>query len=443
MLFDDLIPKDLSKGSILAVDDNNRKLLYDEIPDLAQIWKTKLPTRSLVAMLCTNNVPALSAYIGLVEAGHVVILLSSKIASSALQSIVDTYRVNAVVNSSGNIDLKHRSDSGLHDDLSICLSTSGSTGSPKLVRFSGSKLGANARSIAEYLELNRSCRPLAHLPMEYSFGLSVLHSHIAVGATVLLTEQSVMQKPFWERFKQATSFSGVPFHFEMLLRMRLARAELPNLDSLTQAGGKLSKNMAKQVREIAIDRGWKFHIMYGQTEAGPRLSWLSHEEMDGHYDYIGRAIPGVTLSANADGELIAESPAIMMGYATTREDLATGDELQGILKTGDLVEQAATGLFKIIGRTNRFIKVQGNRVNLADVEAKLAASGYEICATGIDDHLVLFSENMDLDTIRTAAVELFSFPPRALDVRYLKKFPRLTNNKINYAQLLFLASSKD
>lgn len=435
-----LIPQAIAPQTLLAKDDSGAVLHYGDLSDLRAEWAGRVPGRRLVALLCANTVPMLGAYIGLQAAGHVVILLSAKIAPAALNDLITRYGIEAVVRPEGTTLLAEPAG-GLHPDLSICLSTSGSTGSPKLVRFTAVQLAANARSIADYLALTSDEKPLAHLPFEYSFGLSVLHSHMAVGATLLLTEQSVMQKPFWERLREATSIAGVPFHFEMLLRMRLARADLPNLRTLTQAGGKLGPREAQTLYDMAHEKGWRFHIMYGQTEAAPRISWLPFDRMLGHFDCIGQPIPGVTLDISADGDLVVTSPAIMMGYAEGRSDLALGDVMGGVLHTGDLAERVGD-LYRITGRKSRFIKLQGNRVSLGDVEARLQSVGHTVCCAGRDDALVIFTENPDTETLRQTAIAQFSFPARSLSVRHLPSFPRRSNDKIDFGALQALSQEE-
>lgn len=435
-----LIPEGLAAETVLAVDDHDNSLCYGDLAALKVDWGDKVPGRRLVALFCTNTTNSLAAYIGLHAAGHVVILLSAKMAQSARDDLIGRYNIDAIVEE-GEVTLLRDPVGGLHPDLAVCLSTSGSTGSPKLVRFSTAQLEANAHAIANYLALESTDHPLAHLPFEYSYGLSVLHSHMAVGACILLTQHSVMQKPFWERLKGATSLSGVPFHFEMLLRMRLGRVDLPNMRMLTQAGGRLGAKEAMALYDIATDKGWQFHIMYGQTEAGPRIAWLPFDLMEGHLDFIGQPIPGVTLDLSLDSELVVKSPAVMMGYAETRADLARGDQMQGLLHTGDMAE-VVDGLYRITGRKSRFIKLQGNRVGLADIEARMADAGYVVACVGRDDALTLFTTDPKTDPIRQQAIDLFSFPARSMTVRALNVFPRRSNDKIDYAALQSLSEER-
>lgn len=432
-----LTPDGVGPDRVLATDDAGRHLMYGDVAALRADWAARVPGRRLVALFCANDVPSLSAYIGLHAAGHVVILLSAKMADTARADLISRYCVEAVV-ADDTVTLLRDPAGDLHPDLAICLSTSGSTGSPKLVQFSTTQLVANARAIAAYLALVPDDAPLAHLPMEYSFGLSVLHSHMAVGAQLLLTTETVMQKPFWARLAEATSIAGVPFHFEMLLRMRLGRADLPRLRMLTQAGGRLGTKEATALYDIAQDKGWQFHIMYGQTEAGPRIAWLPFDRMAGHLDCIGQPIPGVTLDLGADGDLIVKSPAVMLGYGQTRMDLTLGDQMCGMLHTGDLAE-VVDGLYRITGRKSRFIKLQGNRVGLADVEARLADAGHTVACVGRDDALTIFTLDPDTESLRQLAIRLFSFPPRSMVVRHLADLPRRSNDKIDYAALQTLS----
>lgn len=434
-MYNALLPSHIATDTVLAEDDTGDTLTRAEFSGLGADWATRIPGRCVVAILCSNTTKSLRAYAGIHTAGHVIILLSAKIAEAALADIVARFAVEVIVQ--GDTITRVAEPAGqLHPDLSVCLSTSGSTGSPKLVRFSTRQLVANAQAIAQYLSLDETERPLAHLPYEYSFGLSVLHSHMSVGAKVLLTEHSIMQKPFWERLAEATSLAGVPFHFEMLLRMRLGRANLPNLRSLTQAGGRLRESDAVTLYNLAHDKGWGFHIMYGQTEAGPRMTWLPFDRMDGNFDCIGQPIPGVALSLSDTDELIASSPAIMMGYGETRADLARGDDLNGTLHTGDLAEITQSGLFRITGRKSRFIKLQGNRVSLSNIEARMEAQGFEVCCVGQDDALSIFTEDTDTEAVRQTAITSFSFPARSMKVIHVPSLPRLPNGKMDYTTLL-------
>lgn len=429
-----LLP-DRAPDAPLAIDDAGQRLHYGDLDDLGAHWRAALPPRSLVVLQGRNRVDHLAAFLGLMLAGHVPVPVSKGLPGPVLTDLAERFGANALVTDADGPQLRLLADTppALHPDLALCLSTSGSTGSPKLVRLSAEALAANARAIAHYLGLTEDERPLAHLPLEYSFGLSVVTSHLAAGACVRLTDESVMARPFWAALADCTSLAGVPFHYEMLARLRLDRQDLPKLRTLTQAGGKLSVDLVRHFHALAEARGWRFHIMYGQTEAGPRIAWLPHEQVSRHPDAIGGPIPGVALRLE-EGELVVESPAIMMGYAETAADLARADDIGGLLRTGDLAEEVSPGLYRITGRKSRFIKLQGNRVGLADVETALQAAGFEAWCVGRDDRLFIATP-ADPDKVRAAALDRFAFPARSVTIRQIAEPPRRDNGKLDYARL--------
>ena len=214
----------------------------------------------------------------------------------------------------------------IHPDILLCLTTSGTTGSPKLVKLTEKNLKSNAESIAEYLKITEKERAITSLPMYYSFGMSVINSHLIKGATLLLTDKAVIQREFLNFLKEgkATSIAGVPYTYEMLRRLRFLKMDLPELKTMIQAGGKLNANIVKEYVESAKATGKEFIVMYGQTEAAPRMSYLPFDKALEKYASIGIAIPGGKLSVrdvndqeittpDTDGELIYEGPKVCMG----------------------------------------------------------------------------------------------------------------------------------
>jgi long-chain acyl-CoA synthetase len=437
---------DLPFDRVLAVDDSGAVLRASDVLHAARRWETRLEgEKRLVVLTCDNTCEHLREYLALVVAGQAVVLVGAGISDQALNDLSARYHPWAVVRPGDGVHECGCEAPIIHPDLSVLLSTSGSTGSPKLVRFSAPQLEANADAIIEYLGIDADERPMAHLPFNYSFGLSIIHSHLRAGSTILLSRHSLMNGDFWSRMavEQATSLSGVPFHFEMLLKLRFQRRDLPHLKTLTQAGGKLAPELVQRTAEIAGETGRRFFVMYGQTEAGPRISYLSPDRARTKPSSIGRPIPGVGLSlaSGADfpegsGELVVESPSVMMGYAESAEDLARGDEHQGRLATGDIASQDADGDFFIVGRTSRFIKLQGNRVNLAEIEHRLASIGLAVVCVGVDDHLWIATEQDDPERIRSAVLDEFTFPSRATAIVRLDRLPRSDSGKVLYRELL-------
>ena len=237
----------------------------------------------------------------------------------------------------GDGDIRERRPGTAHDlhpDLALLLSTSGSTGSPKLVRLSHDNLRCNAASIADYLGLTPDDRAITSLPMHYCYGLSVVHSHLLVGAGLVLTDLSVVDECFWRLAEDAgaTSFAGVPYTFEQLERSGFTERALPSLRYVTQAGGRMAPERVGRWRDHGRRSGWDLVVMYGQTEATARMAWLPPDRADAHPEAVGIPIPGGSFRLEpvdevdepGVGELVYAGPNVMQGYAVSAADLARG-----------------------------------------------------------------------------------------------------------------------
>lgn len=331
-------------------------------------------------------------------------------------------------------------DLEIHPDLSLLLSTSGSTGSAKLVRLTRANLAANASSIAEYLGLTPAERPITSLPMPYSYGLSVINSHLHAGAAIVLSEDGVLRREFWDAVDRyrCTSFAGVPYTYQLLLQAGLLATKGASLKTLTQAGGRLEERLIAQMLKLAGERGWQFFVMYGQTEATARISYVPFERSGEKIGSVGLSVPGGSLALDGEtGELIYSGPNTMMGYAESRTDLARGDDLQGVLRTGDLARQDADGFFYINGRLKRFLKLFGKRFNLDDVE-KVLSSHFEgaLGCHGRDDLLMVAIERCsDPRTAVDLICQLFDLPRTAVQVTAVQELPRTANGKLDYERM--------
>ena len=258
----------------LLTEDSSLCLSYQDLLDFSSEIREVIPSRSFGIILCSNSIGAIAAYVSCLQNRVVPLLLPSDISVDLLNNYVSIYRPSFLwmpdkLSIYDNLQIQfHKygyvlkklnrfsSDSNtpeLYKELALLLTTSGSTGSPKLVRLSYLNIQSNALSISEYLELTSAERPITSLPMHYSYGLSVINSHLLVGATILLTDRSILDRAFWSFLKtqNATSISGVPYMYEMLDKLRFFRMDLPYLKTLTQAGGKLSKDLQLKFAEYA------------------------------------------------------------------------------------------------------------------------------------------------------------------------------------------------
>jgi acyl-CoA synthetase (AMP-forming)/AMP-acid ligase II len=444
------------------VTDQGETLTYGQLQEKADLVKQYLQKGKLAFCLCSNTVASILGYVSLVQEGVATLLLDAEKDKELIGNLLRIYKPNYVWAPEGNVFGKVLvSDGGyvlygysgteisIHYDLALLLTTSGSTGSPKLVRLTQRNLVSNAESIAEYLHITPSERPVTTLPMYYSFGMSVINSHFIMGATLLLTQKTVLEKEFWDfvRNERATSIAGVPYTYEMLKRLRFFRMELPELKTMIQAGGKLNAAIAKEYIEFAKATSKKFIVMYGQTEAAPRMSYLPFEHALDKYASIGVAIPGGKFSLrdannqeitmpDTDGELTYEGQNVCMGYAECIEDLAKGDENCGVLHTGDVARRDADGYYYITGRMKRFVKVWGNRVNLDAIEQMIKPITPDCACIGIDDNITIFITNVTYsDIIKNFLAEKTKLNARAFTVKIISEIPHKVSGKVDYSKL--------
>lgn len=438
------------------------QLLYygDEISKFAR-------KRALVFCLCTNTVGALAGYTGFLRHKQVPLLLDAKIDEDLLKKLVDIYHPNSVFMPETRAKLQHYGriiwrDLGyamvessdiavsLNPKLALLLTTSGSTGAPRIVRQSYDNLESNTASIIDYLKIDANERPVTVLPMHYTYGLSVINTHLASGATLLLTDNTIVQKEFWSFVSEhkATSFSGVPYTYQMLDRLRFERRSLPELKTLTQAGGHLSKELQLKFSKYAEREGKKFVVMYGQSEATARISYLPSDMALRKIGSIGIAIPGTELliegvggekitTPNTEGELVCKGGHVTLGYAECLEDLNKDDERKGLLHTGDLAYFDEDGYFYISGRKNRFLKIFGNRVSLEECEELIRSqfSMLDCACCGEDDHMHIYiTKDLRLE-VRDYIAKVTHINFTAFDVQFVHSIPRNTSGKILYSEL--------
>ena len=439
-----------SYGDRPAILTDSVAVTYRELAERVDDLAVRLGTeRRLVALTAANNVESLVAYLAALAGGHPLILLPED-KPAALESLVAAYDPDVIVRSgNGRTVLEERRPGTrheLHPDLALLLSTSGSTGSPKLVRLSHANLQSNAESISEYLNIGPDDRAATTLPMSYCYGLSVINSHLLRGAGLVLTDLSVVDPCFWELFRNrgATAFAAVPYTFELLERVGFADMELPGLRYVTQAGGRLAPEIVQRYAGLGLRGGWDLFVMYGQTEATARMAFLPPGLAATVPGAIGIPVPGGAFRIDPvpgleHGELIYTGPNVMLGYAETAEDLGKGRAI-GELRTGDLARQHPTGVYEVVGRRSRFVKIVGLRVDLGQVERILADLGVQAASAGTDDGLVVAVEG-DHDTrlLGKVLAQGVGLPRAALQVHTVEHLPRLATGKLDYRAVLALS----
>lgn len=440
-----------SFGSAPAVVWEGGYLSYEALVEAADAFASRLGNeRRLLLLECPNSVETLVSYVGALRGRHPVILTSADHPADT-QRIIDKYRPSARYLISDNTWTLGLDDNGpsLHPELAVMLSTSGTTGATKLVRLSRTNIDANARSIATYLELAGSDRAVTSLPFHYSYGLSVVNSHLAVGAGLAITDRSVIEEEFWNFFEkvQATSLAGVPYTYELLDRIGFCEKPLRTLRTLTQAGGRLPPDTATRYAQWSHNRGVRFFVMYGQTEATARMAYMPPEMLLHNAGSIGVPIPGGSFglvsaggerieSPQTTGELVYRGPNVMMGYAEQAIDLAKSAELDA-LETGDLAQYDENGLYRIVGRKSRFSKLFGLRIALDEVEAMMRAQGLSGVAAGNDELIaVALTTNADPGAVQRTLSQAYALPKESFSVSVQPDLPLLPSGKVNYRLIL-------
>ena len=458
----------VSDNKVALINEFGEQLTYGNLRRAIRDFAGKVEKRCLIFILASNNIASVLGYASCLENHFVPVMLGKNIEYDLLCGLLEAYmpeflwipedRAEEFTDWSTEYEaygyyLKKSSNalfSQKYNELALLLTTSGSTGSPKFVRQSYDNIRANTESIIKYLELDSSERPITTLPMNYTYGLSIINTHLAVGATILLTDKTLMQKDFWLFFKEqkATSFGGVPYTYEMLEKLRFFRMDLPHLRTMTQAGGKLTPELHERFARYAEDSGKRFIVMYGQCEATARMGYLPADKAIDKKGSMGIAIPGGKFrlidaegneirTPHTTGELVYEGANVTLGYAEKMDDLAKGDERHGVLETGDMAQFDEDGYYYIVGRKKRFLKIYGNRVNLDEVE-RLVKGKFEVevgCA-GVDDHMFIYLTDVATSSeIKEYVSRTTKLNPSAFKIVVIDEIPKNDAGKTKYTEL--------
>ncbi len=436
--------------ALAAVDCHGNSITYGELRVRSRALESRLgPQRRLVLLEGTSTIRWLIAYVACLLGRHPVLIVAPD-AETTVAKLRASFQPDVILRAGNDYEpmpVDEPTPKNLHPDLAVLLSTSGSTGSAKCVRLSHGNISANAASICEYLSIGSDERGVANLPTHYSYGLSVVNSHLFAGATVLLTDRSVIEPEFWEflRIHAATSFQGVPHVYDLLSRIDFATQAPESLRYFTQAGGRLAAEKVRAFDEIAQQNGWRFYVMYGQTEATARMAYMPAAELRRRPGSIGVAIPGGKLTVVDEagkavgpgeiGQLVYEGPNVMMGYATGVDELGF-EPMPPRLATGDLARFDREGYFEVTGRQSRFLKIFGKRIGLDDIEQVFSETGIDAVATGIDEQLLVVTRQTDEQAhIAELLASVVGLTRNSYSIRVVDEYPLTANGKIDYQSL--------
>ena len=446
--------------------------------DLAE--KIASERKRLVFLLCGINSETVIGLLAAAAAGQATALIDPSLPTDVLKGLIEAYQPELILGArdfgeklraaadagaaSGSLETRAgviewiTRDSGpasvpIDSALELLLSTSGTTGSRKYVRLSRDAVAANARQIAEALAIDELSVGVAHLPLHYSYGLSIVTSHLAAGGRIYLVNDSLTSPSFWSKIGNVggSHFPGVPFHYAALAR--LGAGLVPDsIKVFTQAGGALDLRVQTKIHQWATLRGGQFFVMYGQTEASPRMATLQHADFSRKAGSVGVALAGgrfsivddkgAPLPADTIGTVVYEGPNIMLGYAMSRSDLGKGDEMRARLETGDLGRLDAEGFLYLTGRTQRFAKIAGYRLGLDEIEQEL----FGVCSVAcldLGEKIAVVHEQESETALKSRVRELaanYKVPSSSFALRKVVQIPRAASGKIDYARLKDLVS---
>lgn len=462
-----LNPETIKEKKLAALDACGASITYGELLEEGGKLAELTEPRAVIFCMCDNSIAALLGYVGFYDHGRVCLLLDANLDSGLFQHLANIYKPQYVwfpESASPSINLKEvvrlRSyvlgKTGwpaydINEHLSLLLTTSGSTGSPKLVRHKYGNLEANSRNVAKAFGWSAEERPICSLPMHYTMGLNVINTHLYVGATLLLSNLELTDRKFWQfiKEKKGTNFTGVPYSYEILQKLRFMSMDLPSLSTFCVGGGRMTEENFMEMAAYANTHNKRFISSFGTTETSARMACLQPEFALDKCCSIGKAIPEGILflkdehgtpvpNGEGSGELCYQGPNVTMGYAENAADLLLGDIFNGEYETGDLAKRDVEGFYYITGRLKRFVKIYGLRISLDQCERIIKNKfNIECACTGTDRIINTFlSDKNMMDEIKTYLCKTLNITPSSLAIHYIENIPKNSFGKTLYNALI-------
>lgn len=443
-------------SKIAFIDNNFKEYNYSYVIQCVEKFRKCIQNKSLILMIGSNQAASALGYVSFLKLNHTLILLDESFSNEYIKKLIKIYKPEYIYGeeqrlkqfNSKDYELKclnfilikteYKKDNKINKKNLLLISTSGSTNNPKLVRLSNINISDNTKKIINYLKIDSSHKTITTMPFGYSYGLSIINSHIESGGIVVFNKKSVFEKVFWSTVKEykITSFGGVPSFYELLKKLKFDKNFSPDLKYLTQAGGKLNDEHISYFSKI---NNLKFYQMYGQAEASPRIAYLDPKKNLKKPGSIGKPLKGYKLiikksislkKTDMNRELVLHGKNVCLGYANKKKDLSKGDENKGKIFTGDLGYKDKQGYFYITGRKKRISKIFGVRVNLDDVEFLLNKYKYSSkCITSNDYLIVEIKDNFEENKIKKIIYENYSIKINYIKLYKVNKFTSINTFK--------------
>lgn len=445
--------KFLGKNAII---ENDKTYTYEDLKKKALDFEKRIERDSLV--LCSFNAcfESIALYIASFIGGFKCILTSPTTSTETKQNLLERYKPEYIAyevdqKDKIQIDEHGKNQERVTGDIALLMPTSGSTGSPKMVVQTYRNIFSNMKSILGYLPITENDRMITNLPMFYTYGLSCINTHLYAGAEIVIENESITTRNFWDTYKKykPTSFAGVPYTYEVIKKLGLEMLFTEDLKYITQAGGKMDDKLIKLITDKATYNNTKVFIMYGQTEATARMTYLPPDQISQKVGSIGKAIPGGKIQINDEyeynykgrkcGELEYIGPNVTPGYAIGRKDLILKIEEKDTLATGDIGYRDKDGYYYIVARKNRIAKLNGERIDLDYISSIISKELECNCAVVTNDKkLGVFIENTESksDELKRILKNKYSLKTRDIFIRLMETLPRTQNGKISYKELV-------
>lgn len=441
MLFSDEIKR---SDQIAVKDDKGNQIFYRQLYEAASHMEEYKGGRVLTLIYCDNSFENLAVILKLFMLGQPMLLLPQNSDSAFRKEILEKFRPYYIWEKGELQKVEGGSDTsyGIHPELALLLSTSGSIGRPKLTRISYHNIAEALRIGAEVFQIQQGQKGMRILPIEHVSGLAFCLYHWNVEGCVVTTDVHVLSSQFDCLYDKEgiQNLMGIPFHYRIFLKKGFwqDKRRIAGLNCAMYIGAKLDES--DQYALVSLLRE-KFAISYGQTESTSAVATAAFKNPDDKPGTVGCPVSGVKASVDKKGELYIESPTVCMGYAFDYRDLVKGDENKGIIATGDLAFIDEDGYIFLKGRSRRFVKIVGNRIGLDEVETLLGTyfPEHEFACTGEDDKLNVYFRRTDKynleDLCPKILFEKAEVPLTMIHCYSVEELPRSSAGKILYSAL--------
>jgi acyl-CoA synthetase (AMP-forming)/AMP-acid ligase II len=414
-----------------------------------------LPERRLIFLFTDFSLKTVSRFLQILPSSHAVALIDGGSSPEILDRLITAYNPDVLI-SGDEIRSVVADGPPVHPDLKVLLSTSGTTGTVKFVRLSRRNIESSAEQVVQSLAITRNDVAVTALPLHYSFGMSVVTSHALAGADLVVSGASVITPDFWEVLDKTrvTFLPVVPQSLNMLHRIGWEHRLPDSVHVIAQAGGRGNQALLHKAWNVMDRRGGRFHVMYGQTEASPRITCLPSDEFPIRPESVGLPMPGGLIRIDTSvsgaaidsshgepiGEVVYSGPNVMMGYADDRNDLSDPGDTNMDLRTGDLGFLDTDGFLYLTGRLTRIAKLASARISLDEVEQILGAhieGPLATIARGDDGVLVCVEQHGTLDAadVKRTCARVLGVTPTLVEVVVMDSMPLLSSGKVDYTKL--------